>query len=74
MTHEEQRAAVHFIGFRDDRYWNAAAIFGRPDFIHRIWDRRAQREISASDILVFAVGCEDDQPSMRNGNDIDEEL
>ena len=28
---------VHFIGFRDDRYWNAVRVFGRPHFIHRWW-------------------------------------
>ena len=34
---------VHFVGFKDDRYTTAVRIFGKPDFIHRIWDIRAWR-------------------------------
>lgn len=51
--------AVHFVGFRDDRYWNAVRVFGLPDFIHRGWDLRAQREIAPGDTIVFADGTAD---------------
>lgn len=36
---------AHFVGFRDDRCWSAVRAFGRPDFIHIGWDRRARHEI-----------------------------
>jgi len=45
---------VHFVGFKDDRYTTAVRIFGKPDFIHRIWDIRAQKEIMEDDVVVFA--------------------
>ena len=64
---------VHFVAFRDDRYWNAVRVWGRPDFIHRVWDRRAQREIDHDyDVLIFAEGDEHQEPAKHNGNDIDE--
>ena len=64
---------VHFIAFKDDRYWNAVRIWGRPDFIHRVWDKRAQREIDYdSDVLIFAEGDEHQPPAKWNGADIDE--
>ena len=68
----ERWRCVHFVGFRDDRYWNAVRVFGRPDFIHRIWDRRAAREIGPGDLIVFAIGDETQEPAARNGDDIDE--
>lgn len=49
---------IHFVGFKDDRWWNAVRVFGRPDFIHRFWDRRAVDEIADGDIVVFADGDE----------------
>jgi hypothetical protein len=57
------RRAVHFVGFRDDRYYNAVAVFGPPDFVHMGWDKRAQREIAPDDTVVFANG--DDTQPMR---------
>ena len=54
--------AVHFIGFRDDRYHNAVRVFGQPDFIHRHWDVRAMQEIAEGDVVVFAKGAESDPP------------
>lgn len=63
---------VHFIGFRDDRYWNAVKVFGPPHYIHRGWDTRAAREIAPGDILVFAVGTADDAPRTRTYNDLNE--
>lgn len=50
--------ALHFVGFKDDRYWNAVKTFGKPDFIHRFWDYRAVYEIAPIDVVVFADGDE----------------
>ena len=38
---DDTRPAVHFVGFRDERYWSAVKVWGRPSFIHRGWDMRA---------------------------------
>jgi hypothetical protein len=51
--------AVHFVGFRDERFYNAVAVFGQPDFIHRVWDNRAVQEVAPGDTVVFAKGTED---------------
>lgn len=64
--------ATHFIGFRDDRYWNAVRIWGRPGFIHRRWDRRAQRDIADGDLVIFATGDEHQPLGRFNGDDITE--
>jgi hypothetical protein len=63
---------LHFIGFRNERYWNAVRVWGRPDFIHRRWDLRAQREIAPGDTLVFATGDENREPSRVSGDDLTE--
>jgi hypothetical protein len=63
---------VHFVGFRDDRYWNAVRIWGLPHYIHRGWDLRAQREIGPKDTVVFATGDEYVQPRRRSFADLDE--
>lgn len=49
---------LHFVGFRDDRYWNAVRAFGLPDIIHCVWDERARREVGPDDVVVFAEGDE----------------
>ncbi len=54
--------ALHFVGFKDDRIWDALRIFGRPDFYHRIWDHRAKAEIVEGDVAIFARGTIDDEP------------
>lgn len=64
------RAALHFVGFRDDRYLSAVRAFGPPDFIHRRWDMRAAREIAPGDTIVFATGTENQKPSRYSGDDI----
>lgn len=64
---------VHFICFTGDEFWSAVRIWGRPDFIHRRWDRRAAREILPEhDILIFAQGDEHQPLARWNGDDIDE--
>jgi hypothetical protein len=66
------RPAIHFVGFRDDRYWSAVKIWGKPDFIHRRWDKRAQREILSVDTIVFASGDDTQEPGRFSGDDITE--
>lgn len=63
---------IHFIGFRDDRYWNAVKVFGRPHFIHRGYDLRGLREIGEEDTIVFAEGEHDQEPRKKSYNDIEE--
>ena len=74
VTRDSPSAArcVHYVGFRDDRYWNAYRIFGGPRVIHRRWDRRAQRDIGENDIVIFAEGDESRPLAKWNGDDIDE--
>lgn len=66
------RRCIHFVGFRGDEYTRACITFGKPDFIHRGWDKRAKREIHEDDLVVFAKGSFDMEPSKFNYNDIDE--
>ncbi|WP_138469510.1 hypothetical protein [Poseidonocella sp. HB161398] len=61
---------VHYVGFRDDRFLTAFRAFGGPVFIHRVWDRRAQRDIGDGDLVVFANGPADQPMKERNGDDI----
>jgi hypothetical protein len=63
---------VHFVGFRDDRYWNAVKVFGSPQFIHRGWDLRAQRDVGPEDVVIFANGEYDQIPRIRSFNDLAE--
>lgn len=50
--------ALHFVGFKDNRYNMAIQVFGTPDFIHRFWDYRAVQEVMEGDVVVFADGDE----------------
>jgi len=61
--------ALHFIGFKDERYHNAVRVFGRPDFIHRHWDVRAKHEIVQGDVAVFATKTYHDIPNVYSFND-----
>lgn len=50
---------LHFVGFRDDRYWNAIKVFGQPDFVHQRWDWRTLQEYDPeTDTIIFATGDE----------------
>ncbi|EQA97256.1 hypothetical protein [Sphingobium sp. HDIP04] len=62
--------AVHFVWFRGDEYHSACRIWGKPDFIHMAWDRRALREIAPGDVVIFARGPHDQPYVDRNCNDI----
>ncbi|MEW4448749.1 hypothetical protein [Qipengyuania sp. JC766] len=53
---------VHFVGFRDDRYWNAVRVFGPPDVIHAAWDRYAADDVAPGDVVVHATGEADRPP------------
>ncbi len=64
---------VHFVGFRDDRYQAVVKVWGRPDFIHRWWDRCARRDIGPDDVIVFATGEWRQEPSPLDAPDIDED-
>lgn len=66
--------ALHFVWFRGDEYTRAVQVWGKPDFIHRGWDRRAQREIAEGDTVVFAKGDMDQPVAPFNFNDLDEDL
>lgn len=51
------KPCVHFVGFRrDSEWWSALAIWGRPDFIHRVWDARVPGDVAPGDTVVFACG------------------
>ena len=64
---DEPAPALHFVGFRGEEYWSAVKAFGLPDFVHRGWDRRAQREIHPTDTVLFARYH--DQPPSRYSYD-----
>ena len=61
---------VHFVGFKDDRYWNAVKVFGLPHFIHIGWDVRAMVNIGDDDLVVFAEGESDQLPRLKSYPDI----
>ena len=63
---------IHYVGFKDDRYWNAFKVFGGPRVIHRWWDRRAAREIAPDDVVIFAEGDDQQEPRKFNAPDLDE--
>lgn len=48
------KPCLHFVGFRDDAYLRALNLFGKPDFIHRYWDRRAVTDVAPGDTVVLA--------------------
>lgn len=56
------RPLTHFVGFRDERYWNAVRVFGPPDFIHPYWDYYALGDIAPGDTVVHARGDWRDAP------------
>jgi len=65
--------AVHFVGFRTDAEYSAAVrVFGKPDFIHRVHDRRMYREIADGDIVLFGSKAKADIIERRSGDDIRE--
>ena len=64
------KPCLHFVWFRGDEYLRAIQVFGRPDFIHLGWDRRAKREVFDGDTVIFARGPHDQEHIDRNFNDI----
>lgn len=61
--------AVHFVGFVDDRYWNAVRVWGLPDIVHRVWDHRAVSDVAPGDTVVFAQYSPEDPPREFSWND-----
>jgi hypothetical protein len=57
-NYSRMKNALHFVGFKNDRFRNALRVFGAPDFWHRRWDRRAIAEVADGDVVVFADGDE----------------
>lgn len=53
---------LHFVGFRDDRYWSAVRVWGPPDFIHPTWDFYAANDVAPGDVVVFARHSADALP------------
>lgn len=66
--------ALHFIGFCDDRYWNAVKVFGLPDFYHRNWDYRARQEVIPGDVAIFATGSVNDEPKAIGWDDSQQDI
>jgi hypothetical protein len=62
--------AVHYVGFRDDRYWSAFRIWGGPRFIHRGWDLRARRDVGPDDVVIFAEDESDQVPRGKSFHDL----
>lgn len=66
--------AVHFVGFRGDHeYLSACLAFGKPDYIHRVHDRRMRRDVAPGDLVVLGSKAKPDIISRFNGDDIVEE-
>lgn len=53
---------LHFVHFRGEEYHAAVKVFGKPDFYHMVYDKRAQKEFAEGDMVVFAQGTEKDMP------------
>jgi len=68
------RPIIHFVGFRGDEYTSACRIWGKPHYVHYVWDRRAQRDIADCDTVVFAKGDCDQPVGPYNGPDTLEKL
>lgn len=63
------KSFIIFIGFKDDRIWNAKRIFGEPDWFCRVWDERAKNEIAEGDVCIFATGTDADAPRAQAWDD-----
>ena len=72
MSEAVSPRCVHYVGFRNDRYWNAFRIFGGPRVIHRCWDRFARSDVGENDVVVFAEGDETQPIAQWNALDVDE--
>ena len=50
---------LHFVGFAGQELMSALRVFGRPDFWHRLNDKRFHAEVMPGDVVLFARGSED---------------
>lgn len=46
---------IHFVGMRGDEYISACRVWGEPDFIHKVHDKRMYEEISKNDTVIFGI-------------------
>jgi hypothetical protein len=60
---------THFVGFRKDEYTAACKAFGEPDFIHQIWDRRAESMVAEGDRVIFANAADTKPMTKYNFDD-----
>lgn len=70
----DYKPITHFVGFRGDEYTTACRIWGKPHYVHIVWDRRAQRDIADGDTVVFAKGDSEQPVGPYNGPDTMEKL
>ena len=61
---------THFVGFSGDEYVRACRVFGKPEFVHPGWDRRALRDVAERDRVIFATGPHDQEPRLRSFDDL----
>lgn len=62
--------ALHFVGFKNsNQFHRATQVFGKPDFVHRRWDVRAQQEIVDMDVAVFAGSFDKNAPASPSFDD-----
>lgn len=41
------------MGFRGEEYWSAVKVFGKPHFIHKVYDDRVFTEVGEGDVVIF---------------------
>lgn len=62
---------LHLVGFRGEEYWSARKIWwDLPVMIHRVHDRRMQRDVGENDVVVFANSEREDVLREFNGDDV----
>ena len=66
---KSKKGCLHFVGFKGDEFHRAQKVFGKTDFIHRIWDGRAKSMILPCDKAVFAKGTNKDKPNLYSHDD-----
>ena len=50
------KSCVHFIGIDDSQFQSAVKVWGKPDFIHKWFDRRSLGDIDDDvDVIVFGT-------------------
>ncbi len=60
---------IHFIGFRGDEFSRACRVWGKPDFVHMVHDRRMYGDVDEGDTLVFGPKADPDVVSPFSDQD-----